>query len=156
MLGELREPAASRAAASLPPKERLPHHPQPGALALRLSVEAALSDETTGVSSAFAKHLPTAQSLLCLQGEVSHCLFKLTTKFCQSHRPAVNNEGSLQPSSLRGNADKQEVQPACQPRPLGLGRAVPGAGREAGGSQRSALPAAAHFRFVPLPYPLHC
>lgn len=62
-------------------------------------------------SSVFAKHLPTAQSLLSLQGEVSHCLFNLTTKFRQNHHPAVNNEGTLQPSFLKGNCDKQpEVQ----------------------------------------------
>lgn len=58
----------SRATASLPPKQLLPRQ-----------------YETTGVSSVFAKHLPTAQSLLSLQGEVSHCLFNLTTKFCQNH-----------------------------------------------------------------------
>lgn len=92
--------AASRATASLPPKELLAHHAQPGASAPHLSVVGSPQQyETTSISSVFAKHLPTDQSLLRLQGEASHCLFNLTTKFCQSHHPAVNNEGNLQPLS---------------------------------------------------------
>lgn len=105
-------PQPSRATASLPPKQLLPHHPQTGASAPCLSVIGRPQQyETTGISSVFAKHLPTAQSLLSLQGQVSHCLFNLTTKFCQNHHPAVNNEGTLQPPFLKGNGDKQpEVQ----------------------------------------------
>lgn len=74
-------PQPSRATASLPPKQLLPRHPQTGASAPCLSVIGRPQQyETTGVSSVFAKHLPTAQSLLSLQGGVSHCLFNLTTK----------------------------------------------------------------------------
>lgn len=47
--------------------------------------------EATSISSVFAKHLPTVQSLLRLQGKVSHCLFNLTTKFCQSHHKGTSS-----------------------------------------------------------------
>lgn len=68
--------------------------------------------------SVSARHPPTAQShsLLRPQSQVHHCLLNLTTKFCQSHHPAVNSEGHLQPPFLKGSGDKQCVHRA-PPRP---------------------------------------
>lgn len=144
-------PQPSRATASLPPKQLLPCHPQTGASAPCLSVIGRPQQyETTGVSSVFAKHLPTAQSLLSLQGEVSHCLFNLTTKFCQNHHPAVNNEGTLQPSFLKGNGDKQpEVQQFAVSLWDGAGLSL---GQEGEGKEPEACTTChtAHFCFIPL------
>lgn len=86
--------------------------------------------ETTSISSVFAKHLPTVQSLQRLQGEVSPCLFNLTTKFCQSHHPAVNNEGNLQLSILKGNGDKQRGTAVSLWDRAGLSLGQEGEGRE--------------------------
>lgn len=110
--------------------------------------------------SVSARHPPTAQShsLLRPQSQVHHCLFNLTTKFCQSHHPAVNSEGHLQPSFLKGSGDKQCVQqrrpPPLSTPPTGQSEAcsleaAPGEGR--GRAPEAWCGHTAHFCFRSLP-----
>lgn len=154
LLGELREATAKQGICQPPSQAAATTSPSSWGLGPpKVCVVGSPQQYEAMSCSVSAKHPPTAQShsLLHPQSQVHHCLFNLTTKFCQSHHPAVNNEGHLQPSFLKGSSDKQCVQQfpagtgqseACSP------EAAPGEGRGEG-ARGLALPH--HSLLLPLP-----